>query len=141
MRKIAFFILVVIAIVIIVLLLSIKPVNYNLPGVVVRKVTVEREQRSQSGVQSREGKMSEIPQDSRKYVEGEVLVKFKQNVRQQEIEEFLSQYNLEVKKVISGINVYNLQLPEGVKVKDIIEKLKQDSRIEYAEPNYLFKLY
>ncbi|RKY35890.1 MAG: hypothetical protein DRP73_04310 [Candidatus Omnitrophota bacterium] len=142
MKKLLVFVLVMVVITVIVLLVSIKPVNYTLPEVVVRKVTIEREQKVEGENFSQEEKMKENEMDkSQKYVEGEVLVKFKQDLTPEEIDTFLSQYDLRVKKIISGIGVYNLELPQGVKVEDIIEKLKQDQRVEYAEPNYLFKLY
>jgi len=142
MKNLLVFVLVVVVITVIVLLISIKPVNYLLPQAVVRKVTIEREQKVEGENSSQEEKMKENEMDRpQKYVEGEVLVKFKQNLTSEEIDNFLSQYGLKVKKIISGIGVYNLELPQGVKVEDIIDKLKHDQRVEYAEPNYLFKLY
>ncbi len=142
MKNLLIFVLVVVVITVIVLLISIKPLNYPLPEVVVRKVTIEREQKVERENSFQEEKMKENEMDRpQKYVEGEVLVKFKQNLTSEEIDNFLSQYGLKVKKIISGIGVYNLELPQGVKVEEIIDKLKQDQRVEYAEPNYLFKLY
>ncbi|HDI46055.1 MAG TPA: hypothetical protein ENF60_01820 [Candidatus Omnitrophica bacterium] len=142
MKNLLVFVLVVVVITVIVLLISIKPVNYLLPQAVVRKVAIEREQKVEGENSSQEEKMKENEMDRpQKYVEGEVLVKFKQNLTSEEIDNFLSQYGLKVKKIISGIGVYNLELPQGVKVEDIIDKLKHDQRVEYAEPNYLFKLY
>ena len=89
----------------------------------------------------REQNKKDAESGKKKYIEGEVLVKFKEGVTSEEIKKFLSEHNLRIKRIIKSINVYSLLLPENKTVKEILPSLNQDPRIEYAEPNYLMELF
>ncbi len=80
------------------------------------------------------------PAADKKYVEGEVLVKFKKEITNEEIKSFLSDYNLQVLDIIKGINVFRFKTPKSMPLEEILDKLNKDSRTEYAEPNYIFKI-
>jgi len=114
--------------------LTIRTKKKEKPTVVVRQITLKREQREDIDMQKEKESQPE-------YVEGEILVKFKDGVSQEEIQKFLSEYNLKVMEVIKSIEVYKLSLPEGKGVKEVLKEIEGDPRIKYAEPNYLFKLY
>jgi hypothetical protein len=113
--------------------LTIRRKGKGKPTVVVRQITLKREQREDIDMQNKESQPE--------YVEGEILVKFKDGVSQEEIQKFLSEYNLKVMEVIKSIGVYKLSLPEGKGVKEVLKEIEGDPRIKYAEPNYLFRLY
>lgn len=84
-----------------------------------------------------------IPREKKrlKFVPGEVLVKFKSGITEKEIENILTkEYGSEILKVIEGIRVYHIKLPEGTTVSDMVKKLNNDPRVVYAEPNVIYRL-
>lgn len=99
-----------------------------------RKAELLREQKEESLVMREED-------PGRKYVEGELLVKFKEGTSQDEIEQFVSDYNLQMLDIIKGINVYRFKIPADTTVEEMLEKLNQHPYVKYAEPNYIYKLY
>lgn len=76
-----------------------------------------------------------------KYVEGEVLVKFKPEISNEEIVKIIKEeYKCEILDVIEGLEVYRLKIPQGKKVIEMIEEMKKDTRIKYVEPNLIYRL-
>ncbi len=77
------------------------------------------------------------PQPSQQsYVEGELLVKFKQGVTQAQIDAFNAQHGVTVMDKISGIDVYRLKLPAGQTVEGMQRVYGASPLVEYAEPNH-----
>lgn len=72
-----------------------------------------------------------------KYKEGELLVKFKEGVSEEEISAINKEKGTEVLEFIKGIKVYRLKIISNKSVKDMAEAYSKDLRIEYAEPNYI----
>jgi subtilisin family serine protease len=76
------------------------------------------------------------------FVPGEVIVKLKKDPRSDESQKFFgkvsSQKGMVLKRSWSGINMHKFsaksQAPQSV--KELIEELKNDPEVEYAEPNY-----
>lgn len=104
------------------------------------------------------------------YAPNEVIVKFKSEVsvqphflstNLQSINTLFQKHNvLQVNKVFKGqpkqlrhdtrirmdplldlSNIYKLKIPQGKDVKTVIEELKKNQNVEYAEPNYIIHLY
>ena len=80
------------------------------------------------------------------YVPGEVIVKYKTETTK-EMAQALSISSLgqgvEIKSMIKPKDerpIFLMKLPGGVKVEDAISQLKNDPNVEYAEPNYIYKL-
>lgn len=135
--KIIFLIFVIIVIIIVVVLFITKSANQGSSTLNIKK-DIKREQNKEKIVKMDSNKNSS--QQEKKYVEGQILVKFKVGLSQEGINKFLSDYGLKKMEIIQGINVYKLGLPPGKTVQDILKLIQKDQRIEYAEPNYLFKL-
>ncbi len=86
-----------------------------------------------------EGEMAEKPEQ--KYVEGEILVKFKPEVSPEEIAKIIKEeYQCEVLDVIKELDVYRLKVPRGKKVPEMVELFSRDERVKYAEPNIIYRL-
>lgn len=80
------------------------------------------------------------------YVSWEVLVKFKGtklNLHTSwnlEIQSFNTLQKLKTKKLIRGQNAALFELPVWEDVRDAITRLKKDSRVEYVQPNFRYKV-
>jgi hypothetical protein len=72
---------------------------------------------------------------SSSYIPGELLVKFKAGVTQDQIDAFNAQYGVTIKGHITGIGVYQLQLPPDRSVEEMERIYKASGLVEYAEPN------
>lgn len=70
------------------------------------------------------------------YIEGQLLVKYKRNTPSQRIQEINELMGVRVLKVIAGIQVYQLQIPQGTTVPEMIKRYVAFPEVEYAEPNY-----
>lgn len=70
------------------------------------------------------------------YVAGELLVKFKSGVTQEQIDAFNAQQGVTVLDKISGIDVYRLKLPAGKSVEAMQRLYGASPLVEYAEPNH-----
>jgi len=71
------------------------------------------------------------------YVPGEVLVKFKPSLSEQKIESMIGTYNSRKLKRIPRVDIFQVQIPEGAEVMEMVSLMNQDPDIEYAEPNYI----
>ncbi|MCX8021695.1 MAG: S8 family serine peptidase [Syntrophorhabdaceae bacterium] len=70
------------------------------------------------------------------YVEGELLIKFKEGVSHKEKASFLKKHNLDRLREFKRARIHHIKLPKGVDLKEYLEKLKKDKDVEYVEPNY-----
>jgi len=73
------------------------------------------------------------------YKPNEVIVKFKDDVPEAEIERIARSENLERVKVLSR-RVYLFRITGTSNVEDTIEVLKKRKEVEYAEPNYIQRM-
>ncbi|MEK6656291.1 MAG: hypothetical protein AABY58_02515 [Nitrospirota bacterium] len=72
-----------------------------------------------------------------KYKKGELLVKFKEGVSEEEIRNINKGRGTEVIEFIKGIKVYRLKIVSNKSVEDMVEAYSKDPKVEYAEPNYI----
>jgi subtilisin family serine protease len=72
------------------------------------------------------------------YVPGEVLVKFYNGGDTMQTEDLMVTLGTEQKTNLTGIGFKHFQLPDGMTVAESMDKLTDDPRIKYVEPNYLF---
>ncbi|MFH1546163.1 MAG: S8 family serine peptidase, partial [Patescibacteria group bacterium] len=84
-------------------------------------------------------------QEKQNYVEGEVLVKFKEqkiNLEQSsgrtKAMQFATGKNLEKKEDIRKSNISVLKIKDTKTVEEKIAELKNDSRVEYVQPNFQY---
>lgn len=71
------------------------------------------------------------------YVEGQVLVKFKEGGSPDKLASILPGAEVEVVDHFPEIGAYCIEIKGAGTVPEIIEKLEDSPLIEYAEPNYL----
>lgn len=75
------------------------------------------------------------------YVPGEVIVKLKGKASFQARQQFLGkvQQKAQLKSSFSRMNIHHMSLKSGSDVMQIVEELKNDPDVEYAEPNYILR--
>ena len=74
-----------------------------------------------------------------KYVEGEILVRFKLNVAMQAQQSTVANYGgLSVKSVSKRMNLSKIKLQLGDDVNTAVEAYKSNPNIEHAQPNYIY---
>lgn len=71
------------------------------------------------------------------YNPGEILVKFKPDISQEEIKSIILSYRVSVIEHIEAINVYRLKIPDGSHVQEMVDFFNRHPRCQYAEPNYI----
>lgn len=74
-----------------------------------------------------------------KYVTGEFIVKFKDDVVQAQKNTVLKQNNLITKKKFKSIHAELVSIPDQANADRVINALMRDKRIEYIEPNYIVR--
>ena len=72
-------------------------------------------------------------------IEGQLLVKFKEGVSHQRIQEINEMTGAHVIKVIPGIAVYQLKIPADRTINEMVEAYSGFPEVEYAEPNYQYR--
>ena len=78
--------------------------------------------------------------DKGEYKSGELLVKFKPGVMSTSALQTHAAIGATVIKNIPFIGVQEVSLPEGTDIKTAITQYMQNSNVEYAEPNYIYKV-
>ncbi len=74
------------------------------------------------------------------YKNGEVLVKFHENVSSDEINRILFEQKATILKALGRTGVYLVILPDNIEVYDAVERFSSYPEVQYAEPNYRMKL-
>jgi len=77
---------------------------------------------------------------SGEYVEGEIIVKFKDGVSLLKIEEINKAMGTVIIKVFSSGKLFLLQLPADLSVPVMVERYKRLPEVEYGEPNYIVRM-
>jgi len=70
----------------------------------------------------------------------ELLVKFKDGVKPERIEEINAGIGAIIKKEFTSIRVWHLQLPDSVAVDKAIQYYQSQAEVIYAEPNYSVRI-
>jgi len=73
------------------------------------------------------------------YVPGEVLVKWKDNASIHSIRCLKSAMGLRTTKMFHAIAVQHIRIPPSMRTEDVLAKLRGNSLVEYAEPNYVLR--
>jgi subtilisin family serine protease len=71
------------------------------------------------------------------YVEGEILVKFKEGASADQIQAAIDGFKTKAIRHFAFIGVYHLRLPASLSVAEALQAFQQESLIEYVEPNGL----
>lgn len=87
-----------------------------------------------------EEKQREFAAREKLYNEGELMVKFRDNVSKERALEIIAQKGASVKKYLEGINVYHIALKPEQDVEAAIQEFSSLPEVLYAEPNYKVKI-
>jgi Fervidolysin N-terminal prodomain len=82
-------------------------------------------------------KLSPAGGETKSYVPGEILVKFRDGTTDQTKESTQKEVHLETIRIVSKPNLYLLKILDGSSVESVIERLGKFKEVNYAEPNYI----
>ncbi|MDI6801264.1 MAG: type II secretion system secretin GspD [Thermodesulfovibrionales bacterium] len=85
-------------------------------------------------------KRMEFVKKEKHYVEGELLVKFKEGINNEKAADIISKKGATLIKYTEQLKVYHIRLRKGQDVEDAISEFSSMPEIEYAEPNYKIKV-
>jgi len=71
------------------------------------------------------------------YAPDQILVKFKPSISEQKIQATIAAYKSKKLRRIPRVNIYQVGIPEGVEVMEMVYVMSQNPDIEYVEPNYI----
>jgi hypothetical protein len=81
-------------------------------------------------------KHKEFATEEKQYIEGELLVKFKESVSNEKALEILSQKGASVIRHNEHLSLYHIKLRPELGVEEAIEEFSSLAEVLYAEPNY-----
>ena len=82
-------------------------------------------------------KLSPGGEETKNYVSGEILVKFRDGTTDQAKEAIQKKVHLETIRIISKPNLYLMKILDGSSVESVMERLGEFKEVTYAEPNYI----
>ena len=85
-------------------------------------------------------KQKEFAAANHQYAEGELIVKFKKGISQQQAQSIISGRGDSVLNYMGDLDSYQIKLKEGRSVSDAEEDYLAMPEVEHAEPNYVLKL-
>jgi len=85
-------------------------------------------------------KEKEFAKLEKQYTEGELLIKFKEEVPAEKAFLIISEKGASVIKFIDNVKVYHIKLRKDQKVEEAVEEFSDIPEVQYAEPNYKMKL-
>ena len=75
--------------------------------------------------------------ETKNYVPGEILVKFRDGTTDQTKKAIQKEVHLETIRLISKPNLYLMKILDGSSVERVLERLVKFKEVKYAEPNYI----
>lgn len=85
-------------------------------------------------------KQKEFAVANKRFVPGEIMVKFKEGVSEEKVHSIISQKEATVIRFMDKIGVYLLKLKKNQSVEDAVEEFSALPEVEYAEPNYIITI-
>jgi hypothetical protein len=76
------------------------------------------------------------PPAPKPYVEGEMLVKFKDDVKPEQIARFNAETGCTILDNVTGLGIYRLRLPDGAEVPAMVAVYEASGLVTFAEPNH-----
>jgi general secretion pathway protein D len=87
-----------------------------------------------------ERKQKEFAVTNKRFAEGEILVKFREDVPEEKTHAIISQHGAGILQYMEKLRVYLLKLKKGQSVEDAVEEFSALPEVQYAEPNYTLKI-
>jgi general secretion pathway protein D len=85
-------------------------------------------------------KQKEFAVANKRFVPGELLVKFREGVPEETARSIISQKGATVIKFMDKLRVYLLKLRESQSVEEAVQEFSELPGVEYAEPNYIITI-
>ena len=82
-------------------------------------------------------KLSPAGGETKNYVPGEILVKFRDGTTDQMKEALQKEVRLKTIRIVSKPNLYLMKILDGSSAERVIERLRKFKEVKYAEPNYI----
>ncbi len=82
---------------------------------------------------------SQLAQDQ-SYIPGQILVKFKEGVSQEESKALHNRLGSTILKHFQKLNIDLVKIKRGLTVEEAIKLYQEDPNVAYAEPNYTRKM-
>ena len=82
-------------------------------------------------------KLSPAGGETKNYVPGEILVKFRDGTTDQAKKAIQKAVHLETIRIVSKPNLYLMKILDGSPVEGVMERLGTFKEVKYAEPNYI----
>ena len=82
-------------------------------------------------------KLSPAGGETKSYVLGEILVKFRDGTTDQTKKAIQKEVHLETIRLVSKPNLYLMKILDGSSVESVMERLGKFKEVQYAEPNYI----
>ena len=90
------------------------------------------------GIQgSEQPKLSPAGGETKNYVPGEILVKFRDGTTDQMKEALQKEVHLQIIRIISKPDLYLMKILDGSSVENVMERLRNYEGVQYSEPNYI----
>ena len=70
------------------------------------------------------------------YVDGQVIVKFHENVSRERISQIVEAENAAIRSVLGRSGLHLVILPEGLEVSEAVNRFNAYPEVRYAEPNF-----
>lgn len=80
------------------------------------------------------------PLEEVRYMPGEVLVVFKEELTNEEKTTIITNQGFEVIEKVILTDIYRLKLPAGMTVSEAVEKLKVLEEVKHAQPNWIYRM-
>ena len=82
-------------------------------------------------------KLSPEGGETKSYVPGEILVKFRDGTTDQAKEALQKEVHLETIRIISKPNLYLMKILDDSSVESVMKRLRYYEDVQYSEPNYV----
>ena len=82
-------------------------------------------------------KPSPSGEESKEYVSGEILVKFKDGTTEGAIRAIQRDLNMETIRLVSKPNLYLMKILDESSVESVMGRLRNYKEVKYSEPNYV----
>ena len=76
---------------------------------------------------------------SPEYRQDRIIVKFKSSLKKENIADFAEDKNLSIIKQLKKTKIHLIKVKKNKTVKQMVDELKNNPKIEYAEPDYIIK--
>jgi hypothetical protein len=87
--------------------------------------------------ESTQPKLQSPAGESKNYVPGEIVIKFREGTSAKAIQGIMRDLHLETIRVVSEPNLYLVKILDGSSVESVLERVGKYKEVQYSEPNYL----